>query len=101
MGALPEADFFIFFTNFPLRRVFCCYNCFRAMLHFFWSVFMATVSASSVDVLSALERSMVVEGLDLRIAQLKRLVNAERDPVISDIRNKQLAAYSALVLKFR
>jgi hypothetical protein len=62
---------------------------------------MATVAASSVDVLSSVERSMVVEGLDLRIAQLKRLVNSERDPVIVDIRNKQLAAYSALVVKFR
>lgn len=62
---------------------------------------MATVAASSVDVLSSVERSMVVEGLDLRIAQLKRLVNSERDPVIVDIRNKQLAAYSALLVKFR
>jgi len=41
--------------------------------------------ASSVDVLTSVERSMVVEGLDLRIAQLKRLVNSERNDFIVEI----------------
>jgi hypothetical protein len=63
---------------------------------------MATASvASSVDVLSASERGMVVEGLNLRIAQLKRALNVERDDSIVAIRNRQIAEYETLVSKFR
>jgi len=57
--------------------------------------------ASSVDVLSTVERSMVVEGLNLRIAQLKRALNVERDDSIVEIRNRQIATYESLVSKFR
>jgi hypothetical protein len=63
---------------------------------------MASASvASSVDVLSSVERSMVVEGLTLRIAQLKRALNVERDSSIVEIRNRQIATYESLVTKFR
>jgi len=63
---------------------------------------MATASvASSVDVLSVVERGMVVEGLNLRIAQLKRALNVERDDSIVAIRNRQIAEYETLVSKFR
>ena len=63
---------------------------------------MATSNvASSVDVLSAVERGMVIEGLNLRIAQLKRALNVERDDSIVEIRNRQIATYESLVSKFR
>jgi hypothetical protein len=57
--------------------------------------------ASSVDVLTPVERSIVCDGLNLRIAQLKRLINSERDSAIRDIRENELSVVSSLVLKFR
>jgi hypothetical protein len=57
--------------------------------------------ASSVDVLTPVERSIVCDGLNLRIAQLKRLINSERDFAIRDIRENELSVVSSLVLKFR
>lgn len=63
---------------------------------------MATAPvASSVDVLSADERSMVIEGLQLRIAQIRRSINVERDDSILAIRNQQITKYETLVSKFR
>lgn len=63
---------------------------------------MATAPvASSVDVLSSAERSFVVEGLQLRIAQVKRSMNVERDETILSVRNAQIVALETLVSKFR
>lgn len=64
---------------------------------------MATASsvATSVDVLSAAERAVVVESLELRVAQLRRAMNSESDPDIKAIRAKAIAAVEALAVKFR
>lgn len=66
---------------------------------------MATSSvsnvASSVDLLSAVERSIVVRALELSLASTKRAVNAERNPEVRDIRAKDLASIEALIVKFR
>lgn len=61
---------------------------------------MAT-TALSVDVLTASERVMVVESLTLRISQVRRQINAEKDVSVAEIRNRQLASLEALVSKFR
>lgn len=68
----------------------------------FWSFVMATTPvASSVDVLSSVERSLVIEGLQLRIAQIRRAMNSERDETILSVRNGQIASLETLVSKFR
>lgn len=64
---------------------------------------MATASnvATSVDVLSAAERAIVVSSLELRIAQLRRAVNAESNEAIREIRSKEIHSAESLILKFR
>ncbi len=64
---------------------------------------MASASsvATSVDVLSPSERKLVVEGLNLRIAQVKRSMTSETDETILSVRNAQLSVIESLVLKFR
>lgn len=64
---------------------------------------MATASnvAASVDVLTSAERAVVVESLELRVAQLRRAMNAETDPDVKAIRAKAMAAVEALIVKFR
>ena len=64
---------------------------------------MATSSnvAASVDVLTPAERAVVVESLELRVAQLRRAMNAETDPDVKAIRAKAMAAVEALIVKFR
>lgn len=64
---------------------------------------MATASnvAASVDVLTPAERAVVVESLELRVAQLRRAMNAETDSDVKAIRAKAIAAVEALIVKFR
>jgi hypothetical protein len=65
---------------------------------------MATASASvasSVDLLSSSERKLVVEGLNLRIAQVKRSMSSETDETILSVRSSQLRDLETLVSKFR
>ena len=64
---------------------------------------MATSSnvAASVDVLTPAERAVVVESLELRIAQLRRAMNSESDQDIKVLRAKAIGAVEALALKFR
>lgn len=64
---------------------------------------MATASnvATSVDVLTPAERGQVVVALELRVAQLRRVVNAESNEAIREIRSKDLQSVEALIVKFR
>lgn len=57
--------------------------------------------ASSVDLLSSSERKLVVEGLNLRIAQVKRSMSSETDETILSVRSSQLRDLETLVSKFR
>lgn len=64
---------------------------------------MATSStvATSVDVLSAAERAVIVESLELRIAQLRRSMNSESDPQVKEFRANAIRTVESLALKFR
>ena len=64
---------------------------------------MATASnvATSVDVLTAQERVQIVLALELRVAQLRRAINAEKDPDVKEIRRKHCAFVEDLIIKFR
>lgn len=97
------AFYFCLFFFFFSVVVFLCYISPTAILQCFSGVVMATAStvATSVDVLSAAERAVVVESLELRVAQLRRAMNSESDPDIKAIRVKAIAAVEALAVKFR
>lgn len=64
---------------------------------------MATPSpvASTVDVLSSAERMVIVESLELRIAQLRRSMNSESDPQVKEFRAAAIRTVESLALKFR
>lgn len=65
---------------------------------------MATASSSvatSVDVLSASERSMVLLALETLQKSLERSVRAERNESIARLRQQDVDAISALAVKFR